>query len=501
MRPRGGLVRRTLTRRDFLKVAGTGAAGTVLLGGSGCGEGTGKMEVDRTNVNKTNVEGMNVILVIIDSLRKDHVGAYGNNQAKTPNLDAIAKDGLRFARAYPEAMPTIPARRAIHTGMRTFPFKDRPEQQRRAPVYGWLPIPEEQRTLAEILQGHGFLTILATDTYHEFMPPMNFQRGFGTFRGIRGQENDRLEDSSSVSEEEMEKYLQVQPDEIRQYLANTQDRNSEEDWFAPTVFLNAMELLESASKEGRPFFLVADCYDPHEPWDPPAEYVSLYDPDGYEGLEPFNPRYGPVDYLTDRQLLRMRALYSAEVSMADHWLGNFLQKAHDLGVMENTLLMVISDHGHLLGEHGYTGKLNHALYPELTDIVLMVRHPEGKRAGEVSNYFASTHDVAPTILGFLGIEPPHPMDGQNLCVLLEGRSPEPRNHFTLGYGIYSRTRDEQYVMFCRNDGSEAKLFDVLSDPEMHHDSAATDPERVKKMFEEYVLADGGGSLPTVPAEG
>jgi hypothetical protein len=71
----------------------------------------------------------------------------------------------------------------------------------------------------------------------------------------------------------------------------------------------------------------------------------------------------------------------------------------------------------------------------------------------------------------------------------------------LGYGIYSRTQDEQYVMFGRNDGTEAKLFDVLSDPQMHHDIAATDPERVKKMFEEYVLADAGGSLPTAPAEG
>jgi hypothetical protein len=62
MRPSGGLVKRTLTRRDFLKVAGTGAAGTALLGGSGCGKGTGKMQVDRTNVNKTYVEGLNVIL-------------------------------------------------------------------------------------------------------------------------------------------------------------------------------------------------------------------------------------------------------------------------------------------------------------------------------------------------------------------------------------------------------------------------------------------------------
>jgi Sulfatase len=74
--------------------------------------------------------------------------------------------------------------------------------------------------------------------------------------------------------------------------------------------------------------------------------------------------------------------------MADRWLGNFLQKAHDLGVMENTLLVVISDHGHALGEHGYLGKPPRALWPELTDIVLFVRHPEGKRSGEESDYYS-----------------------------------------------------------------------------------------------------------------
>jgi arylsulfatase A-like enzyme len=70
---------------------------------------------------------------------------------------------------------------------------------------------------------------------------------------------------------------------------------------------------------------------------------------------------------------------------------------------------------------------------ELTDTVLLVRHPEGKGAGVVSDYYASTHDVAPTVLGFLGIEPPRPMDGQDLLVLLEGGDPEPREHFTQGY--------------------------------------------------------------------
>jgi arylsulfatase A-like enzyme len=197
----------------------------------------------------------------------------------------------------------------------------------------------------------------------------------------------------------------------------------------------------------------------------------------------------------------MRALYSAEVTLADRWLGNFLRRVRDLGVMQDTLLVVISDHGHLLGEHGFTGKLNYALYPELTDIVFMVRHPEGKGAGETSDFYASTHDVAPTILGALGIEPEQPMDGQDLSVLFEGEAPQPRDHFTLGYGIYTRSRDEQYVMFGRNDGSEGKLFDVLSDPQMNNDIAAANPGIVKRMFEEYALADAGGSLPTTPVEG
>ena len=82
---------RTLTRRDFLKVAGAGAAGMALPGGAGCDSTTDKMKVEETNFEKSNV-----ILVILDSLRKDHVGAYGNRQMETPTLDALAEESLRF---------------------------------------------------------------------------------------------------------------------------------------------------------------------------------------------------------------------------------------------------------------------------------------------------------------------------------------------------------------------------------------------------------------------
>jgi arylsulfatase A-like enzyme len=469
-------MKRTLTRRDFLKAAGAGVAGTAMLGG--CAR------------PRSRESGMNVILIILDSLRKDHVRAYGNDQMMTPTLDALAEEGLRFTRAYPEAMPTIQARRAIHTGMRTFPLE--------APTYGWASIPEEQTTLAEILEVAGYQTVLVTDTYHQFYPYRNFHRGFKVYHWIRGQERDPYRPLSLVSEEEMRKHYLIfgEGHKARQYLANIQgQRKSEEDWFAPKVFLKAMELLEGVRRR-EPFFLVVDCYDPHEPWDPPENYSRLYDPDGYEGKEPLNDNYGKDDYLTNRQLLRMRALYSAEVTMADRWLGNFLQRAQDLGVMENTLLILLSDHGHALGEHGYTGKPPYALWPELVDIVFLLRHPEGKGAGETGEHYASTHDVAPTVLGTLGIEAPSPMEGQNFSVLLDGKEPEPRNHFTSAYKDHVWSRDESYVMFARNDGAEPRLYDVRTDPQQRRDLAEDAPETVEKMFEEYILEDAGGSLPT-----
>ena len=140
---------------------------------------------------------MNVVLVILDSLRKDHLGVYGNDRVRTPNLDAFAGESFRFTRAYPESLPTICARRAIHTGRRTFPFKNRVELPGETfPPAGWQPIPEDQVTLSEPLVAQGYNTVLYSDTQPMFHPSMNFQRGFRVFDWIRGQERDRYRPKS-----------------------------------------------------------------------------------------------------------------------------------------------------------------------------------------------------------------------------------------------------------------------------------------------------------------
>jgi arylsulfatase A-like enzyme len=440
----------------------------------------------------------NVVLVILDSLRKDHIGAYGNSWIKTPNLDALSKESLRFTQAYPESGPTIPARRAIHTGIRTWPFRNwHPPKGEDIILQGWQPIPEGQTHLAEILRESGYYTMLVTDNSPLYKPSYNFQRGFDAFYFIRGQSADRYRPYWTFPPEKVSDGLTYNAsfvvDHLKQYFANVSVRKTEENWFAPQVFSRASEFVEMA-KEDQPFFLTVDCFDPHEPWDPPEEYVDLYH-GPYDGLEPYLPLYGPSNLLTDSQLDRMRALYAAEVTMIDRWLGNLLEKMEEFNLFENTLLIVLSDHGHCFGEHGFIGKVPAALYPELTDIPFLLRHPEGKGAGQISDYYASTHDIAPTVLGFLGIEPTDVMDGQNLSVLLEGKAPKARTHFTIGYHDHVWARDKRWVSFSRNDGSEAKLFDLANDPGMNLDVAGDHPDVVRRMFDEYVLKDAGGPLP------
>jgi len=495
-----GLTNRTFTRRSFLKAAGAGAAGMTLLGAAGCNTLTSSgLPNEYLPIGGPR---MNVVLVIIDSLRKDHIGAYGNDWIKTPTLDALARDSLSFTRAHPESLPTVCARRAIHTGIRTFPFRDwNPVPSDLVSLYGWQPIPEDQTTLAEILEKEGYQTMLVTDTVHQFKPFYNFHRGFGLFEFIRGQERDFYRPDWLVSEERMKQVLTGGSNEshmqdiARQYLANTTDSRREEDRFSPQVFSRATEYLEGAARGGQPFFLVVDNYDPHEPWDPPEEYVRLYD-EGYEGPEPMTGPNGEVGWMTQRQIKRQRALYAAEVTMADRWLGRLMDRMEALNLFDNTLVVVAADHGYILGEHGLVGKFPAAMYAELLDVPFFIRHPEGKGAGGTSDFYASTHDIAPTILSLLGVEQPEAMNGEDLSPILGGGEPAtPRPHFSSGYHDYVWSRDDRYAMWSTNTGSNAKLFDLQVDPEQQNDIAGSNPDIVKRMFQEYVLKDAGGPLP------
>ncbi|HDZ50140.1 MAG TPA: sulfatase, partial [Candidatus Aerophobetes bacterium] len=152
---------------------------------------------------------MNVVLIIIDTLRQDHVGCYGNRWIKTPYLDTLAKESVLFTHAYPGSLPTLQVRRVLQTGCRVFPFIGHKDYKGNlffgAP--GWGPVSEQRDTIAEILQGHGYRTAFVTDTYHQFKPSENFHRGFNEWTWIRGQEHDPYRSGPIPSQEKVEEYI------------------------------------------------------------------------------------------------------------------------------------------------------------------------------------------------------------------------------------------------------------------------------------------------------
>ena len=208
---------------------------------------------------------MNLIVIMLDSLRQDHVSLYHQGQGpfddvapcQTPNIDAFGQASLIFENIYPEAFPTIPVRTALLTGQRTLPYRP------------WQPLTAEDVTATELLRGEGYVCGLISDTYHYRAPGMNFHRNFHSYRWIRGQEYDPYE--SGPVQRNLDDYVNAHypplwRDRVRQFLANTDTFTEEQRWFPAQVVDEARTWLRRNRAHDR-LFLWIDSFDPHEPWD------------------------------------------------------------------------------------------------------------------------------------------------------------------------------------------------------------------------------------------
>lgn len=447
---------------------------------------------------------MNIVLVMIDSLRKDHLGCYEKSWCVTKNIDKFAKESVMYTEAYPECLPTIQVRRSTHTGKRVFPVREfNPRKGDNVRHSGWEPIEEELMTLSEILHDEGYRTAFITDAFHQFKPSMNFHRGFDQWEWIRGQEADKYRSYSLPKSVDLDKYMAPimkgtgLETLLRQYLTNTFNRKNEMDYFAPQVFSKAMKWLEE-NQDAERFFLLVDSFDPHEPWDPPQHYVDFYDP-GYSGKEIIRPLYGDISYLSESELNHTRALYAAEVTMVDVWFGKFIDKMKELGRLDDTLVIFISDHGIPLGEHGIIGKPAWALYPELMDIPLIIRHPKRIGAGEKCDEFVYNHDLFTTILAMLGIKIPEKQgEGVNIWNYILNKKEIKRNYVTSLFRNYVWCRNRDFTYISCSDGSKPKLFNIKHDPKQMHDISQDNQLKINEMFT-YILADAGKPIPNYEA--
>ena len=452
---------------------------------------------------------VNAILIIIDTLRQDHVGAYGNKWIKTPNLDLFAKESVKFTRMYPESLPTLPARKAIYTGKRVFPFNDDKIRETRtgrgdfiadalgAP--GWSSISDSQETLAERFNRKKYVSALFSDVYHQFKPGYNFTRGFHQWKWIRGQEEDAFLSGPRISDDVLKDYLTAKEDGIiagtifaqhmmRRFLQNVHWWRSEADTFPAQVFRAAGEWLDMNYEvllKGKGFMTV-ESFDPHEPWYPPSHYIRLYekDPDWEKGCRKIaHSLYGPASLISEKELKNLRTKYAAEVSLVDTWFGYFMDYLKRIDVWNNSIIVVVSDHGHMLGEHGLIAKAANPLGREVADLVAMIRFPEGEGSGKACDKFCYHHDIAATISKVCRISDTN-MDGKNLLEIVRNEELTYYDHVSIAWGGSVAVYDGNfwyngYVW----DTKEGSLFDVEKDPKLINNIISNAPEKAKELLE------------------
>lgn len=392
---------------------------------------------------------MNTIVVMLDSLRADHLGCYGNPWIRTPNLDSLARESLVFDLAYAEGLPTIPVRTALFTGRYTLPFRR------------WQPLEKEDILLAETLWDKGYRSALVSDTYHMHKPQMGFARGFDTVIWIRGQETDPYivdpdiaTDVEQFSPKDWRAAYPGQTDEqarekLAQYLKNTAAWRGEEDHFVAQVIESANKWLEEQVKQGRDdrLLLWVDSFDPHEPWDPPSPYREMYRVDEYDG-RPIIWAGGASDDWTLPELRHYRAQYAGEVSLVDEWMGRFLEGVSELGLLDNTMLIVLSDHGEPLGEHGIVKKVRPWPYEELSHFPLILRPPDGSGiSGRRIKQFVGMPDIMPTILDAFGVEIPPTVQGHSLLRIASGEAVPPEFGISGHYGRSWSIRNREWSFY------------------------------------------------------
>ena len=438
---------------------------------------------------------MNFVWIVADTFRQDHLGCYGNDEIRTPALDALALEAVRFDRHYAAGFPTMPARANHHTGRWMLSR------------FGWRALPDNAQTLAQLLTASGYHTAAVVDTPFYWRGGMNYDRGFQSFFPVLGQGGPRGRFIPDPSPHEWK------------------DDNAwwrrESDRCAPRTLALAGDWLERHCQER--FFLYIDTWDPHEPWDPPEYYSRLYMPD-HDG-EVINPFYGRVadePGFTFERLKKAHASYCGEITMVDTWIGMFLKKLRNMGLWDDTVIIFTSDHGFYFGEHdGMFGKASLAkredgslyrhgdlnapwgfspIYEEVAKIPLLIRVP-GVQSGHYSG-LTSAVDVMPTVLDLAETETPDWVDGNSLLPAARDEN-TPGRTFTvttepfanpgervrsvddisrpLGAWQVTTITTEDWSLLYSPEPGRSQLFNLATDPGQTHDRISEEPAVAREI--------------------
>ncbi len=306
---------------------------------------------------------MKAILVMFDSLNRHMLPPYGCEWTVAPNFERLAERSVLFDNFYVGSMPCIPSRREIHTGRYNFLHRS------------WGPIEPFDDSMPQILKENGIYTHLATDHQHYWEDGgCTYHSRYNTWTFARGQEGDlwKGEVADPSIPATSKKRL---PKPWRQDWVNRKYIRKQEDYPQAKTFADGVEFLRANYQEDG-WFLQIETFDPHEPYFTPQHFKDLY-PHDYEGPHLDWPDYFIVTE-PEEQVQHLRYEYAALLSMCDHYLGVILDLMDELALWKDTMLIVNTDHGFLLSEHGLWGKNFQPLYNEIAQIPLFIWDPRSR---------------------------------------------------------------------------------------------------------------------------
>ncbi|MFH1486669.1 MAG: sulfatase [Chloroflexota bacterium] len=388
----------------------------------------------------------NVLLITIDTLRADALGCYGNPRVKTPNLDALARQGVRFSITIAQYTQTNPSHASIFTG--TYPATHRLRSQ------GSDKLPPSPPTLAEVLGSNGYTTA-GIYSWPCFDPEWGLGRGFAHYKAA---------------------YLKA-PQEDKDWIRSFEGR-------ADLTTDSALHWLRE--KPSAPFFLWVHYQDPHIPYSPPSPFDTMYDeprceecPDG--GWDTHD-RVMAGESFSDTEIAHLLALYHGEVSFADREIGRLLEEMSKASLMNDTVVIVTADHGEGFGENGgWWHPWVH--YNTVLRVPLIMSYPAALPAGLVIDTVVRSIDIMPTILDLADVSLSRQIEGRSLLPIITGLEKADKTAaFAQGPFDASTTMvTGEWKLIRDNVKGKLELYNLKRDPEERNNLASADPQQASRL--------------------
>lgn len=409
----------------------------------------------------------NVLFLICDDLNCN-LGCYGHAQVKTPNIDRLAEQGVRFEGAFCQYPLCGPSRASFMTGL----YPDQ-TNVRRNPVFVRERLPNVT-TMSQLFRYRGYKSARIGKIYHYGVPSNIGSSGHDDPLSWDYAINPRGRDR-----EEEHLIFSVRPGEFGGYMSWLAADGSDEEQTDGIAATEAVELINRFTDRDEPFFLAVGLYRPHTPYVAPKKYFDLYSPDdmvipevppGYLQTLPslaqksLTKKKEHYTITKDKARLAKQAYY-ASVSFADAQIGRILDGLKQAGAMDNTVIIFTSDHGYHLGEHGHW--LKTALFENAARVPLIIAGPGVSAKGQTSMSLAELTDLYPTVADLCGITPPAFLSGVSLKPVLNDPASTPRTSALtqLKQNYTIRTEHFRYTEWGPQGSAGAELYDRRSDPQ------------------------------------